>query len=264
MYKRHTLPSVESNYFKLLKYNNYFNYNHVTVYQTYVGRRKHNEDSILFSSINICEGSKTRSYKIVGVADGAGGLGGGDLASTLTLQYLYIYSILWLIDNQPTEEALRRIILDINHRILEQIERVGRQIATTLSTILIDLENRKIYYANVGDTKIILFTKSNKKELSKQQRIYLDNGRTALTSYIGKPSLNNINVGSIKISTKSIISIMTDGVHEFIDDEEILDEVGMTDDLYRLNSAVKKLIMLAYNRGSSDNLTMSLTKLLPP
>ena len=237
---------------------------HATVIASDKGRRNHNEDSALYASYGFCAGDGRRRYRLVAVADGAGGLGGGDTASYIVLRGLYRQVGSRLAEGPPTEDAVRELITAVNSELVGYIDRIGRQIASTLSLIIVDLDDGMVYYGNVGDTAIYLLRDGGVEVLNEAHRTVLPGGRTALTSYMGRRRLEQVKVGSFRVDEPVLIAIMTDGVYEYVDPDGLAGRLKGRKALYRLGEAAEELIRQAFARGSSDNLTVALTYLEPP
>lgn len=112
------------------------------------GGRSRNEDSLALRSFD-------QKLAFV-VADGAGGHGGGDIASKLAVQ-----SFLKLFAKQPASNAqeLAALVKEVNRLILRaRIPRSASQdMHSTLTVLAMDTVRRVAYWAHVGDTRLYHF-----------------------------------------------------------------------------------------------------------
>lgn len=118
---------------------------------TDVGGRSCNEDSIAHRSYGHC--------LVFALADGAGGHGGGDLASSMAVQ-----SLLELFERQPAGDAdeLARLIKEVNQLIVlaQRPGSASQDMHSTLAALTIDLERCVANWAHVGDTRLYHFRDS--------------------------------------------------------------------------------------------------------
>jgi len=140
--------------------------------------------------------------------------------------------------------------------------------ATTLSGVYI-LRN-DFYTINIGDSRVYLFSNNKLKRLTTDHSIITEMIEQGIISpeEAKKSSLGNIitsvissNLSDIKIDIegpfklkeKDIIIISTDGLHDYLSDNEIENIIKQNNNFASL---AKTLVSEAFNNNSKDNITV--------
>lgn len=109
------------------------------------GGRSYNEDA--------CGHWHSERYLCCVVCDGAGGHGGGDVASKLVVSH-----ILTRYSQRPAHDpqSLHELLLDANRELLAAREASSdhRHMQTTVALLSIDLEDNTAYWGHSGDTRL--------------------------------------------------------------------------------------------------------------
>ncbi len=130
---------------------------------TYVGRREQNQDSILLLEID-----KTRNIYFYAVADGMGGMGGGEVASEIVTRICknYLEEIFKIHENLKLKEILNEVIIEIDNEILRTTEedKSLSGMGSTLTCLLIAGKNYVV--GNVGDSRTYILDGKNIHQLS--------------------------------------------------------------------------------------------------
>jgi len=207
------------------------------------GRRMANEDSSLVASVCV-GGSRVR---LVAVADGAGGLGGGDVASTLAVS-AFLASVAGLLaaGTRPGD-AIVEAIEDAGAVVAGHASRAGRRMASTLAAAAVAPGGR-VYYAAVGDSPVVLVDSRGARVVSEMQRVERPGGGSALTSYLGGPM--EVSAGSEAVEPPALIIVESDGVYEYVEPGELAAHPGAHAD-----AVASWLVEEAIRRGSGDNVT---------
>lgn len=213
-----------------------------------------NEDALLMNE----------AYGLFAVADGVGGLLGGDIASDMALTELE-KSVL-LCQNYQTVN-----FNNIFHTVLDAVNEHGESIcdkfgiATTLTAVRVNGKSAKI--GHVGDSGLVVFRGNEYKKITEdhtianQIRAECHENETinlpeyytrALAQCIGLVKDFNPQATEISIEKGDRILLYTDGltkemtfgeIHQIVDKSETPRE------------AIRKLIKTANDRGASDNVT---------
>lgn len=113
------------------------------------GARIRNEDACgVWSSSNAC---------FCVLADGAGGHGGGDVASQLVVRH-----VLEHFQQRPdcTSESVKEALITANQAVLDAQKSGDSQVSdmrTTIVVLAIDTERREAVWGHVGDTRLYCF-----------------------------------------------------------------------------------------------------------
>lgn len=215
--------------------------------------RQNNEDNFYCGSENIFI-----------VADGLGGHSAGEVASDMTVKHVS--------NGKPKNiEDLVQLIAEANNNVYNAAKKVGNDMATTISSLLI-LGN-EAYIAHVGDSRIYLIRDTNIYAITDDHTPVMESLRAGLISQEQAKSHPLRHMLSRTIGTHNEVEIDTVVIDLYADDTFVLCTDGLTNhleenDIYDVVStsnttedAVKNLISLANHRGGSDNVTVVVVKL---
>lgn len=130
---------------------------------------------------------------------------------------------------------------------------------TTMAIAVI--EGNKIYASNVGDSKIYLINKDGIEQLSQDHRF--SKGivkQKELYQYIGMDEFDGEVVPYIEEYEKKdgdFVLLSSDGLSDFVSEEHIRNIIMENDNI---NEKTKKLVEMARNNGSQDDITIILVK----
>lgn len=202
------------------------------------------------------------------IADGMGGMRGGDLASGSALDAVIRAYYGPLDGGQPVSvtpiEALRDAIDAANVHVRQQAARAGlRRIGTTLAGIVI-LPNRAGLLFNVGDSRVYRIRGPAIEQITTDQSLAalqphadaakttLGRASTKITAYLGQPFPLEPLIEVIEIRDGDRYVLCTDGLWTLIEDDELARIVRKRS----ADRAVHKLIQLAHKRGAPDNVSV--------
>jgi PPM family protein phosphatase len=202
------------------------------------GGRAYNEDSVGLVSKG--------AHLIAVVADGAGGHGGGDVASALCTQY---YSEALEQHHQVFEspDSLVRSIEDLNRLVVESQSHGEEQsdMRSTIAVLSINTHSRLAVWAHAGDSRLYFFRRDELHQRTKDHSLLelwkdqqgdlqsnpdaaLPPSRNAIYSALG--SLEDFTVSvceaPLEIQPGDAFLMCTDGLWEYISDVEIQEELG--------------------------------------
>lgn len=224
--------------------------------------RTQNEDSLYIS--------ENEEIKFFIVADGMGGHVAGKIASTMATEIIsqYIY------DNFKRKSSLSLIksaIQMANAKIyLKSLEDpLVNGMGTTVTMLLI--KDGISYIAQVGDSRAYLINKNIKQittdhsyveELikigcitSKEAKSHPK--RNLITRAVGSSSILEVDLYKRKLEKNDIFLLLTDGITNVIEDEEIEEIFKKAKNLQK---SCDKIIKLANDRGGIDNSTIIAVK----
>lgn len=127
---------------------------------------------------------------------------------------------------------------------------------STFSTIV--FKSNTGYIFHVGDTRIYRLRNNELTCLTKDHRIEISDEKSYLTRAMGIDLHVDIDYKSVAVEVGDIYMLSTDGVHEFITDENI--QTFLEEDK-PLNERAKNIIDTAIANNSNDNLTVLLVKI---
>jgi serine/threonine protein phosphatase PrpC len=242
---------------------------------TFIGSRAENQDSIL--NLKIAE-----DIYLVGIADGMGGMTGGKMASTMTVEAINDY-IQSLSLDQFEPENLKNILNSCyeiaNFCISKAIEREPkyRGMGTTLALLLISGD---VYvWSNVGDSRIYMIRegsidqitvdhtyiqhhfKSVDEEVPDHMKQKYDHLLTKCVDGSGElPDIFPLDKFCEDIPNEVNFLLCSDGLilnKSETDDDRLKSLVA---DNHTVQDAVSDLISYAYSSGSKDNISVGVVK----
>lgn len=172
---------------------------------------------------------------VLALADGAGGVRGGDIASALAIQQLQAE----LERGLDEERGLRGCILDAFENANQAIIEQGIGAATTLAVIEIDMDTIRSYHA--GDTAVIAVGQRAKRKLQTvahspvgyavesgvidAQDAMQHDERHIISNFVGAPEMH-IEVGPhMKLARRDTVLIASDGLTDNLHNGEIIETI---------------------------------------
>ena len=199
------------------------------------GGRKYNEDA--------CGHWHSKRHLCCVLADGAGGHGGGDIASRLAVQELISRFSL-----QPSEHAseLERLLRTTNDVLIsERVPGTPRQdMHSTVVCLVIDFVQHRAHWAHSGDSRMYWFRDGRVLDRTRDHSLVqglVDNGvltadqvrthpkRSELRSALGiAPEVLEVSTGEgrLDVLPGDVFLLCTDGLWEYLDDEVLERSLG--------------------------------------
>lgn len=191
------------------------------------------------------------------MADGLGGHPGGEIASRLAVKAA-IESFRVTKDLDP-KERLKKCFKEANKTVYQEGLELGiLGMGTTLVGAFIR-ENRFII-GNVGDSRAYLVRGISITQITYDQETDFEG---LLLQAVGLDKVIRPDFYFSKLEKGDVLLLCTDGLTDYLRDEEILDilqEVGQTQKI--LDQGAKKLVNVAFNSGGNDNITVCLIKVI--
>lgn len=207
------------------------------------------------------------------VADGMGGLGGGDHASKAAIDELVraYYGQSKYVGNVVSR--LEVALEAANRFVREQSAQVGlSRIGSTAAGVILEEKGIATIF-NVGDCRVYLIRGNHIERVSKDQSVMerqLDAGaseeavkalRNAMvTAFLGQPIPIQANITQLKVAPQDVLVICSDGLWSLVEADEILKIVKKNP----AAKAAKQLVDLAIKRGGNDNITVIVARLGKP
>jgi serine/threonine protein phosphatase PrpC len=232
---------------------------------TTTGRRKNNEDSLCHAP----------SLGLFAVADGLGGYEGGEVASALTVETLEHFvernqrdpAGTWPCkeDKKKTlaENLLRAAATEAHLAIVDK--RAGRlgQMGSTIASMLISGAQAAI--AHVGDSRVYRLRDGQLEALTRDHSVYaemLAAGRdlpprhefpfkNQITRALGLAGNATADTRVVDVSPGDRFLLCTDGLYDPFDDQALAPLLATGTPV----ECCQRLVDLAFERGSADNIT---------
>lgn len=242
-----------------------------TAFSSITGRRDKNEDNCAVMQFG-------RNTFFLAVADGMGGVSGGDIASSIALEAIENY-LRMAFANNPKPEELKSIIAKsynlAQERLADEVKRVPelKGMGTTLTAILIYNDN--YVWANIGDSRIYLLSGGTMQQITEDHSYiqdYLNKSSDKLPEHIicqygnvltrvldggvDKPDIFPENDSYNKLNEGDLFLLCSDGL--IIDKTEDLKMVfkDFIDNKKSIEKIAGNLVEWAFNKGSQDNISV--------
>jgi len=229
------------------------------------GGRDGNEDA--------CGHWHSERYLCCVLADGAGGHGGGDIASKYAVSH-----VLQSYANLPahTPQALHMLLADTNRALLAQ--RAGhaelRNMHSTVVVLSIDLQARSALWGHCGDSRLYAFRDGRLAQRTKDHSLVqslIDGGmldeagarvhsrRSELYSALGTDGTDlqiSVSPAPWPLRGHDVLMLCTDGLWEWLTDEEIAAALSFAPDPQAwLNDLGQRVVSASADKPNHDNYT---------
>ncbi|HWA08904.1 MAG TPA: PP2C family serine/threonine-protein phosphatase [Opitutaceae bacterium] len=215
--------------------------------------RTHNEDRYI----------QNDALGVYGVADGVGGLPGGEEAAQLAVDEI-VRSVQAM---PPGEPDLTTAVLKTNESVANLGHRMspGMGIGTTLTFGV--FRDGKVYLAHIGDSRCYVWHRGNFEALTRDHSVesdarlrrakgevvyYHQSNRNALTRCIGQPTPPEVDVLARTLKPGERYLFCSDGVTRLIRESELGELVARDAEPA---DVLKEIVELANRRGGPDNST---------
>lgn len=132
----------------------------------------------------------------------------------------------------------------------------NRGFATTFSAVV--LKSTTAHLFHVGDARIYLLRGQSLEQLSSDHRIHLSDNKTYLGRALGVDYALDIDYKSLPIDTGDCFVLLTDGVYEWLSDNQLKQLLTERSDL---DACAAAICQKALEQGSTDNLSCQLLQL---
>ena len=233
--------------------------------------RANNEDT--FIAQNIWDENHILAVAIDGVGGYDGGESASGLAQKLIVEYLENYS------NGERLELLKQAVIYANNTIFAERKNLQQysSMSCVLTAVLVEVEDRRINMAHVGDTRLYQFANNQLLKLSHDHSLvgYREEigelteeeamkhpQRNVIGRDIGSTYLENGNTDYVETATfpllpHSTLLLCSDGLCDMVTSNQMVDILRQS---ISLEEKVNALITAANNAGGKDNVTVILVE----
>ena len=222
------------------------------------GIKQQNQD---FHGVYLPEGHVLKQKGIACViADGIGSSNVSHLAAETAvgsfLSDYYSTSDAW-----STQTSAERVIRATNSWLYAQTQQSqgrfdkDRGYVCTLSALILKQQQAHVFH--VGDSRIYRIRDHEIELLTHDHRVWLSSKEHYLSRALGADYRIEIDYRNIELKEKDIFLLMTDGVYEFVTDQQLLDLILVDADL---NQLAKAFVEKALEQGSDDNLSFQVIR----
>lgn len=211
--------------------------------------------------------------RVVVVCDGMGGQNAGDVASQLAVAVIQDI----LTDNKfdTPEEAITKSIMAANQAILLRSAQNEELSGMGATCVMLIIEDNKVYYGSVGDSRIYYITRAGIRQITKDQsyvQTLVDAGeisqeaaehhkdKNQITNALGLQGMTPPVVCQMPITPEpdSVFLLCSDGLSGMINNN-MMQKVA-SNNAKSLADRANELISLANEAGGIDNITVQLVE----
>jgi len=245
-------------------------------FSTNVGRlRKKDEDSVIVAKVTSVYESVTGNRILLLVADGMGGIEGGEVASRIGASVVGNRILQTLATGDKMEsstyhevfsQAIQLANKEILHLTLDRTQLSG--MGTTVSLAVIDGD--LLHIAHVGDSRVYVINQRTIRQVTKDHsyvQSLVDLGRITVEEARCHPKKNIVtkvlgyygeiqpDLTSLPLDGEDHVLVCCDGLTIHVGDEEIRQIILRNP---YPQDACDELVTLANERGGSDNISLAL------
>ena len=240
---------------------------------SFTGRRQNNEDAFLIHQIN-------KDFRFFAVADGMGGAEGGEIASNEVLRKIKEFltesdeSLTEVTDLKPLLVKLFQFAQEAIHEIINTRTEL-KGMGSTLTAMLLYKDH--YVWGNIGDCRIFRVENNQINQITEDHTYIQEYNKTheeplspgivkqygnVITRVIdgGKdlPDIFPDNEDSLKIPENSLFILCSDGLITDKAGDQSKDLLEIVKGTKDLNTAAEQLIAHAFDKNSTDNITVVL------
>lgn len=208
------------------------------------------------------------------VADGMGGHKAGEVASSLLTDCVAEQlNTLSEVPKQGWKSYACEILKQANSNIYEKSQQFSHYKGMGTTGVLLILEQNCCYIAWVGDSRAYIYHKGELIQLTEDHTMIQfllnkgaisaataanSNTKNLLSRALGSKADVEVDIVSRELYPGDRLMLSTDGLHDFLSEDEIKDYLGKYIKLDEKNALCRKMVEHAVLQSSKDNLTLGL------
>lgn len=160
------------------------------------------------------------------------------------------------------KRSAHRVLMAINSWLYAQTRQSqyrydqDRGYVCTFSAIVIKSTTAHLFH--VGDARIHRIRSRACEQLTEDHRLWVSQDKSYLSRALGVNPQLEIDYRAVSVEAGDVFVITTDGVHEFVNVQSIVDTLAEAGDL---DAAAQAVVGAALERGSDDNLTIQIVRI---
>ncbi len=229
--------------------------------QSQAGRKETNEDSM--GALCPADSSLlTHKGCVVAIADGVSTADAGREAAELCIKS-FLDDYYSTPETWTVETSCRKVLGTINQWLYEKgqhFREAHRGYVSTFSALV--LKSRSAYVLHVGDTRVHLWRSGRLTQLTRDHAVHVSGSEKYLARAMGFDVKVEVDLHRTPIEKGDVFLLTSDGVHDFVgvdDLGELLAGVPGLDG-EQLDRHCQRLLELALERGSNDNITCQIVR----
>lgn len=223
---------------------------------TSAGIKPTNEDAV-------CSRVPTQSHQLeykgvcCALADGVSTAEAGKEASTQAVSR-FVEDYYKAPDTWSVAHAGQKVLSATNLSLFKKSHVFRQESKGFLCTFVgIVFKSQTAHFFHVGDSRIYLFRDGKLKQLTRDHSTFIGEGKSYLTRALGMDNNLHVDYGKVELTAGDVFLLSSDGVHEFIQEAQIIDTLSsdMTE-----QAQADTLLKMALAQDSDDNLSCVVAK----
>jgi PPM family protein phosphatase len=205
------------------------------------------------------------------IADGMGGMRGGERAAQMAVDLLPMHPALFgceVLDRDTIREMLSQAFLDINLEIVSAAERDPQLHGMGTTAVLAMLQGDRLYIASLGDSRAYLLRGGDLHQYTidhnmaqtlvtmgaiTREAARTHHWRHMLWKHLGSPDLQEgPDVAAIRLESEDRVVLVSDGVTDVLESRDI---INVLNSHASPSAAAESLVRAAVAAGTRDDAT---------
>jgi serine/threonine protein phosphatase PrpC len=221
------------------------------------GRKKINQD---FHGVYIPEEPLLSSKGVaIALADGISSSDVSQIASESAVKG-FLADYFCTSETWTVKKSAQRVLMATNSWLHSQTQQSqyrfnkDRGYVCTFSAMVIKSTTAHIFHA--GDARIYRLQGNLLEQLTEDHRLWVSQDKSYLSRALGINQLLEIDYRSLQVERGDVFLLATDGTYEYADTAFIVNAIN--ENRQNLDAAAKAIVAEAYEKGSTDNLTIQI------
>ncbi len=221
------------------------------------GLKDRNEDAVCYRVPQEQHQLKNKGVAVC-LADGVSSAEAGQFASNYAT-HEFISNYYDTPDTWSANHAGAKVLTTINLNLFKRSHEFIQQEKGYLCTFdSIIIKSRTLHFFHVGDSRIYLLRDGELKQLTRDHTVSISKGKNILSRAVGMDNNIQIDYANQALQTGDIIFLSSDGVHDFIQQQQLIDALTNSTDLQQ---TAEDLVELALVQRSDDNCSCIIAKI---
>ncbi len=217
------------------------------------GIKADNED--FYGAVLPREPQLTIKGAIVAIADGMSGSEAGKEASHCCI-VSFLEDYYSTPDSWSVVKAGQKILTATNSWLHSQGQARYSSVKGMVSTLsVLVLKSNTAHIFHVGDSRIYLLRQNRLEQLTRDHRLWVSHNKSYLNRAMGIEPHLEVDYKNLALEPGDRFLLSTDGLHDFIDDKTLKEQLADGDDL---DAIAANLVQVALNNHSDDNVSCQL------
>lgn len=165
-------------------------------------------------------------------------------------------------DSWSVKTSAQRVISATNSWLHGQTRRNGAEVdkdkgyVCTLTVVV--LKSATAHILHVGDARVYRVSGNALEQLTEDHRVVVSSQETYLGRALGMGPRVEIDYQAIPLEKGDVLVMATDGVYEHVEPRSVVQTIA--DNASDLDGAARRIVEKAFERGSTDNLTIQIVR----